>query len=129
MKLYKQVQQISIETLSSIDFDGKQFHLSGDFSPSKKDFGAKLEEVGATYHGINEAPNHHEHLALRDTDYLVLADDGITHSGEKRDHGNNAKKVQAHNDKTGQKRHIPIISESHCKKLLDDFLLRKSAKP
>lgn len=129
MKLYKQVQQISIETPSSIDFDGKRFHLSGDLKPSKKDFGSKLEEAGAMYRGIRGDTDHPEHMSLRDTDYLVLADDGITHAGEKRDHGNNAKKVQAHNDKTGQKRHIPIISESHCKKLLDDFLLRKGAKP
>lgn len=103
--------------------------MSGDFNPSKKDFGSKLEGAGAMYRGIRGDADHPEHMSLRDTDYLVLADDGITHAGEKRDYGNNAKKVQAHNDKTGQKRHIPIISETHCQKLLADFQSKMSLKP
>jgi hypothetical protein len=129
MSLFKQVQEIKIETPDSIDFENKRFHLSGNFSIPKKDFGTKLEEAGATFSGIKGDSNHQPHLTLRDTDYFVLADSGITHAGEKKDHGNKAKKVQAHNDKPNQSQHIPIITESHCKKLLDEFALRKTPKP
>ncbi len=129
MPLFKQVQRVNIEEPDSIDFKNKRFHLSGDFSSPKKDFGKKLEEAGATFSGIRGEPNHQPHLTLRDTDYLVLADSGITHAGEKKEHGNNAKKVQAHNDKLNQTRHIPIITESHCHRLLVEFARRNTVKP
>lgn len=125
MKLHKSTNKIIIETPSSIDFYEKRFHLSGNFKPSKKDFGDKLEETGAKYSGIKRDENHKSHLTLGDTDYLILADEGITDTGVKKDYGNKAKSIQAHNDKAGQAKHIPIIMESHCKKLIDEFLARK----
>ena len=128
MSLFKSVSNINIEEPTTVNFDGKHFHLSGDFAVSKKDFGKELEKLGATYSGIRGDTNHKSHLSLKDTDYLILANDGITQEGNKKDFGNNAKKVQAHNDKPNQEKHIQIIKESHCKKLMDEAM-RNIPKP
>jgi hypothetical protein len=106
--------EVIFEDLQSIEFEGKVFHLSGTFKEKKAEFSKSISECGGIARGFSSDKN----LRIKDTHCLVLADKGIKIKGQQyKPYGKNAMKIQRHNEKVGN-RHIPIIKESVCIRLM-----------
>ncbi len=118
-----QETKVNFVVLESIKIKDKTFQLSGDFVNEKSEFAESILKYGGKVRGIREQT---KHVLVNETDYFVMADAGING----KPYGTNAIKIQKHNDMNEQKRKplIPIIKESHCKKLISEYLVRRSPK-
>jgi|SRR5580704_2417634 hypothetical protein len=95
---------------SAIEFQNKIFHLSAKFNGcTKEDFAETITDFGGECRGFGSK----KHLNIRETDYLIIGDDGY----RTEDHGDKFTKIRNHNTKNPDHK-ILIIKQSHCMDLI-----------
>lgn len=120
IKFFSDEINVNFEEPKSIELKGKTFHLSGDFANGKSEFANLIIKNGGHVRGIDKTT---EQVVFCKTDYFVSADNGTNG----RPYGGKAIKVQRHNNRDGVQ-HIPIIKESTCKKLIDEYVVIRTPK-